>query len=294
MKEYLIFRTDRVGDFLLTLSLIKIIKINHPESKITIIASEKNFDYIKTFKVVNNVIKLKNNFFSKISLILNLRKKIFDSIIVHDGKKRSKFISFFLNYNNRVICITNLIDTQLDIIKKTCKNINLNFTSECLNFMDERKYNSSNIPFKNYIHLHFDEKWCHDMYIKNYTNIEPNKDELLKFIENIVSKKKYLVITTGKKIPEKLIEIQDKLNTKKVKIFYNQELYEIENIVFNSDLLITCHGWISHIASSKSIKQIDIIDDQYPYNKWTSHFRNYNFVNRTSFNNLSKEILDLI
>ena len=52
MKEYLIFRTDRVGDFLLTLSLIKIIKINHPESKITIIASEKNFDYIKTFKVV--------------------------------------------------------------------------------------------------------------------------------------------------------------------------------------------------------------------------------------------------
>ena len=88
MKEYLIFRTDRVGDFLLTLSLIKIIKINHPESKITIIASEKNFDYIKTFKVVNNVIKLKNNFFSKISLILNLRKKIFDSIIVHDVKKR--------------------------------------------------------------------------------------------------------------------------------------------------------------------------------------------------------------
>ena len=26
MKKYLIFRTDRVGDFLLTLSLIKIIK----------------------------------------------------------------------------------------------------------------------------------------------------------------------------------------------------------------------------------------------------------------------------
>ena len=39
------------------------------------------------------------------------------------------------------------------------------------------------------IQLHFDEKWCHNMYIKNYTNIEPNKDELIKFIENIVSKK---------------------------------------------------------------------------------------------------------
>ena len=102
-----------------------------------------------------------------------------------------------------------------------------------------------------------------------------------------------MIITTEKNF-KKLIEIQDKLNTKKVKVFYNQALYDIENIVFNSDLLITCHGWISHIASSKSIKQIDIIDDQYPYNKWTSHFRNYNFLNRKSFSILSNEIIKFI
>ena len=77
-------------------------------------------------------------------------------------------------------------------------------------------------------------------------------------------------------------------------IFENQNLMEIENIVFNCDLLITCHGWISHIASAKKIRQIDIIDNSYPYNKWTSHFRNYNFLNRTSFNDLSKQILNLI
>ena len=35
-------------------------------------------------------------------------------------------------------------------------------------------------------------------------------------------------------------------------IFENQNLMEIENIVFNSDLLITCHGWISHIAQQKN------------------------------------------
>ena len=75
MKEYLIFRTDRVGDFLLSLSLIKIIKINHPDSKITVIASERNADYIKTFDVVNNVIILKNNFISKLKIFLKLRKK---------------------------------------------------------------------------------------------------------------------------------------------------------------------------------------------------------------------------
>ena len=75
MKEYLIFRTDRVGDFLLSLSLIKIIKINHPDSKITVVASEKNVNYIKTFEVVNNVIVLKNNFISKLKIFFNLRKE---------------------------------------------------------------------------------------------------------------------------------------------------------------------------------------------------------------------------
>ena len=74
MKKYLIFRTDRVGDFLLSLSLIKIIKINHPESTITIIASEKNYKYIQSFDVVDNIIILKNNFISKIKLIFYLRR----------------------------------------------------------------------------------------------------------------------------------------------------------------------------------------------------------------------------
>jgi len=69
---------------------------------------------------------------------------------------------------------------------------------------------------------------------------------------------------------------------------------QIENIVFNSDLLITCHGWISHIAAAKKIRQIDIIDSSYPYDKWTSHFRNYNFINRKSFNILSNEIIKFI
>ena len=79
-----------------------------------------------------------------------------------------------------------------------------------------------------------------------------------------------------------------------MKFCENQNLMEIENIVFNCDTLISCHGWISHIASAKKIKQIDIIDNSYPYNKWTSHFRNYNYLNRKSFSILSNEIINLI
>ena len=58
MESILLFRTDRVGDFLLSLSLIKIININYPNSKITVIASKKNYDYIKSFNEVHEVIIL--------------------------------------------------------------------------------------------------------------------------------------------------------------------------------------------------------------------------------------------
>ena len=48
------------------------------------------------------------------------------------------------------------------------------------------------------------------------------------------------------------------------------------------------------LLQQKKIKQIDIIDNQYPYDKWTSHFRNYNYLDRNSFENLSQKILDFI
>ena len=48
--NYLIFRTDRIGDFLITSSLIKAIKRNDAKSKIYIVASNKNKEFIKKAK----------------------------------------------------------------------------------------------------------------------------------------------------------------------------------------------------------------------------------------------------
>ena len=294
MISVLLFRTDRVGDFLLSLSLIKIIKINYPNSNITVVASNKNYKYISSFNEVDDVIILNNSLSSKISLIFKLRKKKFDAIIVHDGKKRSRFVSYLLRYKKRVLCFTNLIDTQLEIIKKACNDLNMPFHDSCLNFLDNRIHPSPNLPFSNYVQLHLDEKWVYDKYIKKYTNIEPTNEQLIHFINKIISKNKNIIITTGKTKINLLNDIKNKIDKSKVHIFENQDLNELENIVFNSSLLITCHGWISHIAAAKKIKQIDIIDEQYPYNKWTSHFRNYNYLYRKQFVILSDEIINLV
>lgn len=294
MNSVLLFRTDRVGDFLLSLSLIKIIKNNYPNSKINVVASEKNYEYVRSFKEVHEVFILNNSLIPKISLILKLREKNYDTVIVHDGKNRSRFISYFLRYKKRILCFTNLIDTQLEIIQKACKKLNMPYNDNCLDFLNNRKHELTGLPFNDFIQLHFDEKWVHETYIKKYINIQPSESQLLDFINKIISKNKKIIITTGKKNNKLLENIKDKFDTEKVKIYDNQNLLELENIVFNTSLLITCHGWISHIASAKKVKQIDIIDNQYPYNKWTSHFRNYNYLYRKKFEFLSEEIIKLI
>ena len=56
MNKYLFFRTDRIGDFLVSSILFKAIKRNDPKAHITIIASKKNYEYIKTLSFIDETI----------------------------------------------------------------------------------------------------------------------------------------------------------------------------------------------------------------------------------------------
>ena len=294
MNSVLLFRTDRVGDFLLTLQLVKVIKSNYSNTRFTVVASEKNYEYIKSFSEIDEVVLLKNNFFSKISLILKLRSYYYHTVIVHDGKNRSRFVSFFLKYKKRIVCPSNLINTQYDTIKKTCNKLELKFNNNSLNFMDQRNHTATIKLKQDFILLHFDEKWIFNLYNKKYVNIEPSIDQFLLFIDKIIYKNKNLVITTGNTKISLLDTIKKKVNPKNVQILENQSLLELESVVFNTKLLISCHGWISHVASARKIKQVDINDKSYSYDKWTSHFRNYNYIYRNTFENLSNEIIKFI
>ncbi len=295
MNKYLIFRTDRIGDFLLTAILINSIKRNESNSHVTVVASQKNYNYVKSFNSVDSVILLKNGFFEKIKLIKNLHNEKYRAIIVHDQKQRSKIISFFLNSKIKVL-VKNKSNSYFSDIKEILKLINLNFIESDLNTLKSRdKYNKT--IDNSYILFHFDEKWIHKEYINSYVNIEPINDDLESFINSIINKSgKKLVITTGVKKPKILNKISsDKFNSKLI-ILSNIDFIEIENIVDSCELLISCHGAISHVAAAKNIRQIDIIekDKLNFYKRWTEHFRNYNFIYRKNFKNLSRDIINML
>ena len=297
MNRYLIFRTDRIGDFLILAILIKSIRRNDPDSFINVVASEKNYNYIKSFKIVDKVTLLAKGILSKLKLIYFLRKEKYNTIIIHDRKQRSILISLFLKTNLKIVSNANLNISYFSDIKKILNHLNFSFDKADLNTLNNRTYVSLDNLENNYILFHFDKKWIHKEYISNYINIEPSENELVTFFNLVINKtNKKLVVTTGLNSPQILNKIfRDKFNAK-INFFNNLNFLEIESIIDKSDLLISCHGAVSHVATAKNIKQIDIIDESKTnfYKKWTDHFRNYSFIYRKNFNDLSKEIISLL
>ena len=296
MNKYLIFRTDRIGDFLLSMILIKNIKRNDKNSYIIVVSSEKNYDYIKTFNLVDKVIKLKKGYINRFKLILRLFKHKFKFSIIHDGKKRSKFINFFLKKDNTLkVNNDDIKKSHFFKIKKIINFMNFKFDFKDLDILTNRRFSNKYINEPKYIIFHYDEKWSNTTYISKYVDIEPTKAQLLNFINNIRYKSGHqIIITTGINTPEIIKNIISEINDHSVKLIEGLNFEQLEKIVSHSKLLISCHGAISHVASAYNIRQIDIIDinTKNPYSNWTDHFRNYSSIYRESFPILSSKILN--
>ena len=61
MKRFIIFRTDRLGDFLIISNIIKKIKDKFKDSHITVVASPYNARIIKNYKIIDKTIIYKRN-----------------------------------------------------------------------------------------------------------------------------------------------------------------------------------------------------------------------------------------
>ena len=327
MKNYLFFRTDRIGDFLVSAILIKSIKRNDKESHITLVASQKNYYYISKLDFVDKVYLYPNNFFKKIILFFQLFKKKYYLICALDGKKRSIYFSIFLNSNKKILMTTkkffkeifkffftkifnfNESIDKLTEIKDVLNICEMSFDKNDQKFLKNQKINSKIKLISDYLIFHFDEKWIDGSYISKYKSIQPEQYELDLFINNLINKTNLnLIITTGfiknKILSEYLInfnKINHKLYEKKIinkiiQVYVDIDFFELEYLIRNSNQIITCHGAPTHLASALGKKVFDIYDksEKNFYYKWVNHIENYNFFYRESFKELTNKILHKI
>ena len=298
--NYLFFRTDRVGDLLVSSILLKSVKRTNPNNKVFVICSELNVDFAKNLTFIDGVFILKKGLFNKIKLLIKINLLKIDKLLILDGKDRSIFFSFFILAKEKFYILNkkkmtfffksrleNLIfdnenkDTKINIIKKIQHKIGISFFPSDINIfndeiffhkIDKRKINILNNI--DYNLLHFDEKWIEKLYINSYKKIEPNIENLNFFINSMIDKSKMnLVITSGKNSTKLLEQLKasmtyigesvyiKKINNYSLYFFEMPNFYELIEIIRKTKLCITCHGAPTHISSSFNVKTIDIIDD---------------------------------
>ncbi|MDC0343947.1 hypothetical protein OAM66_00395 [Pelagibacteraceae bacterium] len=332
MNKYIFFRTDRIGDFLVSSILFKAIKRNDPNSHITIIASEKNYEYIKTLSFVDKVINYPSNILNKLKFFLSIRNNKYYLIGALDGKKRSIYFSLLLKSKFKFLITTKKIykkifknvftsiiysldaENKIDEIKYFLNKINFNLNTNDFNIFDKEVLNTDISDFnclkkKNFILFHFDEKWIFNSYIKEYTKIEPSINELFNFLKSMIKKtNKNIVVTTGVSTSKIITDLKKNLNkitenlheltheNKKIFLVIEPTFFSLKYLINKSELLITCHGAPSHVASSLNRYFIDIFEGRLKsfYFRWNSHFKNCHNLHREDFSVLSKNIIKLL
>ena len=324
--ETLIFRTDRIGDFIISCPFIKSYKNKFNKIPITIISSEYNYNYVNKFDFIEKTIPLKPGvkLFPKLiilfKMIIKLRKNKYKHIIILDGKARSFFISFFLKGEKSILLqskklklfskifkykfvVNHEIQSQLKNFSFLSNIIGFNITNKNpkihTNTQNDNKFSFLN----NYIILHLDEKWFSNLYYSDFTDISPKANDLnflIKKISKSIDQNLDIVVTSGNKKIKSLIEFTSNFETsdnciykkkiidQKVIFFDGLSIDELTHLVSCSKLVICCEGAISHLSYNFSIPTLALYEKKrlQHTNFWTSHMNNISLYERKKINDL--------
>ena len=275
--SYLIFRTDRIGDYLITAPLIQSIYRNEPNSKVYIVASNKNKKFIKSFKFIEKIFVLEStNLLDRIKLFIQLRKYEFDNIIIADKKNRSIFFGLILKAKLKIFNVSKLSQKKFldkfyknvfldndnvssmsikNVLNENSKSLKFNLLDEDFNYLKKDIFESKflhnevlDVNKLDYVLFHYDEKWELENYSKLYkqafklTDISTNSTSFLKFINQLsIKTSKKIIITTG--FIETVIINEIKSKSRKI----SQFIYEVNldnskaYLIVNDDFLSMSH-----------------------------------------------------
>ena len=328
MAKFLIFRTDRIGDFITSQLVTNSISEVSKKNQVDVVASRYNSKYIKNFKYLNRIFifdKSQNKILDFFNLFLQIKNKNYDYLIVLDGKRRSFLSGIFINSKIKICFLKDFYPKFLisifynKYIKNTETNTQYKNFQILINYLDikspkhinyYKNYNFAKNKFKlhkPYIHLHLDEKWFKDYYFHDFDYMNLKPDSIYFFLKSLIKKFKCnIIITQGFKKVKIMNEFKNKYfkNTKdphikilkkNVKFIEQSSFRDLENIVLNSKILICCEGAISHVSHSLNKQTIALIqkDRLISTNFWIGHMNNIKTVFRNDIKQVTKDILKL-
>ena len=314
MKKILVFKSDRIGDLINISSVIYNLKKNFPSSEITIVCSKYNSGIAKYYPDLQNIIIFDKSFFKfSLKYFKKLYLTKYDLLLQLDGKKSSYFCSTIVNSNIKaglVFFKNKMILSNLSIVKRPnfliskfftylepciedyqiSNNKDYHYLNLYLNILKRINlkiysqnhylpYNEiNNQKFKNYLHIHIDEKW------KKFDNIF-----YVNFVDKInnLSNTNKIIITSNFNGNKFYFNIKDRFKSNDNFLFKDKvSIEDLLNIVFYSQAVLSSHsGFIVHAAAAFQKNIIDLVpeninnelDRWVPYNIRYKRFNNENF-----------------
>ena len=329
MASFLIFRTDRIGDFIFSRVLTESIKQNNPKHKIDFVCSSYNSSYVKHFKDINKIYILdKYNIRLMIKNLFNINRQNYDYLIILDGKRRSVFFSLLLkskykisvlkDFRPRLILslffdqyfINSEINSQFENFSSVINYLDLKVPKK-INYFNN--YNLKNINFgklpKKFTLLHLDEKWFEGHYYDDFKYMNLNEKNFYLLISTIKKKfKNDIVITSGKMNISKFNNIIDQFFLKKNKNIFISKRYknkliyidgtdfrDLETVVYKASEVICCEGAISHVSNVFQKLTIALVNYQGVNTGifWTKHMPRIKLIFRDNIKKICSNLIKL-
>ena len=355
MKKIIIFRTDRLGDFLIHSRPIYELKKKIKDSKIIVVCSKLNEKILIENDYIDELIVYDKKFsvFKRSKIFFKILFNKYYASFILDGKNFSYLCNIFLLSNFKFgICYKSfkfffgfklvftkpsklynyLFFTKYELfISRKFLNKKVNLCQKYLNlfnffnldlkptdryiFQPQQKsiilFNSikKSLNLKDYILIHFDEKWL---------DVLNNDIDLVDSINNLyLSVKKTIIITSYNnnfeyfnvlKKTYTYYDLKDSrlinFSSSNIMIIDNLQIFLFERFLKNSLVNISCHsGFVAQVCGANNGKLIDIINekDEEWYGCWAPLNTFHKFIYKSSVNNgaispkiFFKEISDLV
>ena len=104
VRKILCIRSDRLGEFLLTLPAIRLIKDNYPTAQIALMARQENLDLVRGFSYIDRLLPapgIDSDPWTR-ELRRIIKKEAFDAVVIFNPRKKFNLASFFAGIPQRV------------------------------------------------------------------------------------------------------------------------------------------------------------------------------------------------
>ena len=273
-KNIIIFRTDRLGDFIIHSRPILELKKKFPNSNIILVCSELNKKIIDNYDFIDRTIVYDKSFsfLKKIKIFFYIINKIYFLSLVLDGKKFSYFCNIFIKSKHK-----------LGIVYKYYLNF-FNFKIKCL----------KPSRFYNYFFFNKYEIFTSRRFLLKSENLSQKYIDLLsQFNLGITNKDAYIFPNDSKKILNQFNKLSIKFNIKKyILIHFDEKWLDVKDI--EKDLI---HNLIQFQKKSKLNLILTGYNNNFEYFRTLKNFfyyfdfKSFTFLNK-KFNNKKIMIID--